>query len=83
VVSVDSPKKLLYISGQVSWNQKGETANLGDLEAQTKQAFREPSHSAQIARGLIRRYGQTEHLYDIAGETKNVLEGANGDHTKG
>lgn len=35
MVSVESPKKIFYLSGQVSWNQKGETVNLGGLEAQT------------------------------------------------
>jgi enamine deaminase RidA (YjgF/YER057c/UK114 family) len=39
VVSVDGPKKMLYISGQVSTNQKGETVGMGDLEAQTRQVY--------------------------------------------
>lgn len=39
VVSVDGPRKLLFISGQVSRNQKGETVGVGDLEAQTRQVY--------------------------------------------
>ncbi len=39
VVTVDGPKKILYISGQVSRNQKGETVGVGDLEAQTRQVY--------------------------------------------
>lgn len=39
VVSVDGPRKILYISGQVSTNQKGETVGMGDLEAQARQVY--------------------------------------------
>jgi len=39
VVSVDGPKKILYISGQVSTNQKGETVGAGDLETQARQVY--------------------------------------------
>ncbi|MDA4113002.1 MAG: RidA family protein [Thaumarchaeota archaeon] len=39
VVSIESPKKILYISGQVSKNQSGELVGEGDLEAQTRQVY--------------------------------------------
>jgi len=39
VVSAENPKRILYISGQVSINQKGETVAVGDLEAQTRQVY--------------------------------------------
>jgi enamine deaminase RidA (YjgF/YER057c/UK114 family) len=39
VVSVDSPRKMLYISGQISRNQTGETVGVADLEAQTRQVY--------------------------------------------
>jgi len=39
VVSVDTPRKTLYISGQVSRNQTGEAVGIGDLEAQTRQVY--------------------------------------------
>jgi enamine deaminase RidA (YjgF/YER057c/UK114 family) len=39
VVSVDGPVKFLYISGQVSTDAKGTMVGLGDLEAQTRQAY--------------------------------------------
>ena len=39
VVSAEGPKRILYISGQVSINQKGETVAVGDLEAQTRQVY--------------------------------------------
>jgi enamine deaminase RidA (YjgF/YER057c/UK114 family) len=39
VVSVESPRKILYISGQVSKNQSGEMVGKGDLEAQTRQVY--------------------------------------------
>jgi enamine deaminase RidA (YjgF/YER057c/UK114 family) len=40
VVTVEDPKKIIYISGQVSRNPKGVTVGVGDLEAQTRQAFK-------------------------------------------
>jgi 2-iminobutanoate/2-iminopropanoate deaminase len=39
VVSADGPKKILYISGQVSINEKGEAVGRGDLEVQTRQVY--------------------------------------------
>jgi len=39
VVSVESPRKTLYISGQVSKNQSGELVGEGDLETQTRQVY--------------------------------------------
>jgi enamine deaminase RidA (YjgF/YER057c/UK114 family) len=39
VVSVDGPKRILFISGQVSRDKAGETVGVGDLEAQTRQVF--------------------------------------------
>jgi len=39
VVSADGPRKILYISGQVSINEKGEAVGKGDLEAQTRQVY--------------------------------------------
>ena len=39
VVSAENITRLLYISGQVSINQKGETVAVGNLEAQTRQVY--------------------------------------------
>jgi enamine deaminase RidA (YjgF/YER057c/UK114 family) len=39
VVSIESPRKILYISGQISKNQGGEMVGEGDLEAQTRQVY--------------------------------------------
>ncbi len=39
VVSVEGPGKILYISGQIARNQKGEVVGVGDLEAQTRQVY--------------------------------------------
>jgi len=39
VVSVEGPGKILYVSGQIARNQKGEIVGVGDLEAQTRQTF--------------------------------------------
>ncbi len=39
VVSVEGPKKILYLSGQVSVNAQGELIGPGDLEAQTRQTY--------------------------------------------
>lgn len=39
VVSVDGPKRLLYVSGQVAVDVKGTVVGRGDLEAQTRQAY--------------------------------------------
>lgn len=39
VVSIKGPATLLFISGQVAKNKKGDTVGVGDLEAQTIQAY--------------------------------------------
>ncbi len=39
VVSIRGPGKLLYISGQVAKNREGNLVGMGDLEAQTRQAY--------------------------------------------
>jgi len=39
VVSIEGPGKILYVSGQIARNQKGEIVGVGDLEAQTRQAY--------------------------------------------
>jgi 2-iminobutanoate/2-iminopropanoate deaminase len=39
VVAIDGPAKILYLSGQVSKNQKGEVVGSGDFEAQTRQVY--------------------------------------------
>ncbi len=39
VVSVDGPKKILYISGQVSIDRKGGIVGKGDIETQTRQVY--------------------------------------------
>jgi enamine deaminase RidA (YjgF/YER057c/UK114 family) len=39
VVTIETPAKILYLSGQVSKNQKGEVVGKGDLEAQTRQVY--------------------------------------------
>ena len=39
IVSVDTPGKILYISGQVSKDPKGEIVGRGDFEGQTRQVY--------------------------------------------
>ena len=39
IVAVDAPARILYLSGQVSKNQKGEVVGKGDFEAQTRQVY--------------------------------------------
>jgi 2-iminobutanoate/2-iminopropanoate deaminase len=39
VVTADGPARILYISGQVSINEKGDKVGKGDLEAQTRQVY--------------------------------------------
>lgn len=39
VVLAESPKRVIFISGQVSIDQKGEVVGRGDLEVQTRQAY--------------------------------------------
>lgn len=39
MVSVEGAKKMLYISGQVSRNQKGDIIGAGDLEVQARQVY--------------------------------------------
>ena len=40
IVAVTGPARILYLSGQVSKNQKGEVVGQGDFEAQTRQVYR-------------------------------------------
>ncbi len=39
IVSVENSSKILYLSGQISRNQKGELVGRDDLEAQTRQVY--------------------------------------------
>lgn len=39
IVSIDTPAKILYLSGQVSKNQNGEIVGRGDFEGQTRQVY--------------------------------------------
>jgi enamine deaminase RidA (YjgF/YER057c/UK114 family) len=39
IVTIDTPAKILYLSGQVSKNQKGEIVGRGDFEGQTRQVY--------------------------------------------
>lgn len=39
LVVAEGPKKVLYVSGQVSTNASGEKLGAGDLEAQTRQVY--------------------------------------------
>jgi enamine deaminase RidA (YjgF/YER057c/UK114 family) len=39
VASVEGSGKILYISGQVARNQKGDIVGVGDLETQTRQVY--------------------------------------------
>src|SRR5437870_1834535 len=39
VITIEAPAKILYLSGQVSKNQKGDVVGKGDFEAQTRQVY--------------------------------------------
>lgn len=39
VVAVEGAKKLVYVSGQVSWGPDGEVVGRGDMRAQAEQVF--------------------------------------------
>jgi len=39
IVAIDAPATILYLSGQVSKNQKGEVVGKGDFEVQTRQVY--------------------------------------------
>jgi enamine deaminase RidA (YjgF/YER057c/UK114 family) len=50
VVTVTNPSdKTVYISGQVSVNERGEVVGKGDLKAQTEQAFKNIEHALGVA----------------------------------
>jgi len=40
IVSVENPSKTIYLSGQVARDKKGELVGKDDLEAQTRQVYR-------------------------------------------
>src|SRR6266567_3167867 len=52
--------KTVYVSGQVSVNERGEVVGKGDLRAQTEQTFQNLKH-ALAAVGAGARYVNAEH----------------------
>jgi enamine deaminase RidA (YjgF/YER057c/UK114 family) len=48
-VSVSAPARLVWISGQVSFDREGRVVGVGDLRAQTEQVFRSLGHCLEAA----------------------------------
>jgi enamine deaminase RidA (YjgF/YER057c/UK114 family) len=48
-VSAEGPGKLVYISGQVSWDAGGSVVGKGDMRAQSEQVFKNVSAALKAA----------------------------------
>ena len=48
-VAAHGPGKLVYVSGQVSWDRDGKVVGKGDMRAQTKQVFENVTHALRAA----------------------------------
>jgi enamine deaminase RidA (YjgF/YER057c/UK114 family) len=48
-VTAQGPGKLIYVSGQVSWDRDGKVVGKGDMRAQTKQVFENLTHALRAA----------------------------------
>jgi enamine deaminase RidA (YjgF/YER057c/UK114 family) len=48
-VAAQGPGKLIYVSGQVSWDREGKVVGKGDMGAQTKQVFENLTHALRAA----------------------------------
>lgn len=53
VVKVEDAKSLVFISGQVAFNKKGEIVGVGDPEAQTRQALENLKACVEAVGGTI------------------------------
>lgn len=69
VVSVEGPRKVLYISGQVSINEKGEVVGRGDLEAQSRQVY---SNLLTILKSQGASFGDVVKLNTFCSEPEKV-----------
>ena len=63
--------KTIYISGQVSINERGEVVGQGDLQAQTDQAFRNISLALEAAGATFRDVVKT-NLYVVGLRPEHV-----------
>ena len=48
-VAVQGPGRMVYVSGQVSWDRDGKLVGKGDMRAQTKQVFENVAHALHAA----------------------------------
>jgi len=48
-VTAEGTGKLVYISGQVSWDASGNVVGKGDMRAQSEQVFRNVGHALAVA----------------------------------
>jgi enamine deaminase RidA (YjgF/YER057c/UK114 family) len=48
-VSAEGGGKLLYVSGQVSWDREGKVVGKGDMRAQCEQVFANVGHALRAA----------------------------------
>jgi enamine deaminase RidA (YjgF/YER057c/UK114 family) len=63
--------KTIYVSGQVSVNERGEVVGAGDLRAQTDQAFRNVAAALAAAGATFRDVVKT-NLYVVGLEPEHV-----------
>ena len=48
-VAAQGPGRLVYVSGQVSWDRDGKVVGKGDMRAQTKQVYENITHALRAA----------------------------------
>lgn len=48
-VALQGPARMVYVSGQVSWDRDGKVVGKGDMRAQTRQVFENVAHALRAA----------------------------------
>jgi hypothetical protein len=83
-VAVEEAKKLVYVSGQVSWDAGGKIVGKGDMRAQSEQVFRRADffwaeRSAIAISGRRGRAPRSEESQDELGSGSRQLDAVQGE----
>lgn len=78
-VSIAGPAKLVYISGQVSYDRDGIVVGKGDIGAQSEQVFKSLTHNLRAAgttwSDVVK---MNAYMVDISAEALNIYRGVRG-----
>ncbi len=78
-VSIAGPAKLVYISGQVSYDRDGIVVGKGDIGAQSEQVFKSLTHNLRAAGATWSDVVKMNaYMVDISAEALNIYRGVRG-----